>query len=97
MKKIILLVGFILFLVFPPKAWDQTQNSGYGGAGAEYMRQMQQQTNDQKGQGEEQHPQNNKTDDFQQKQFGKSAEMKDREAKQKQNNDLKTDKTQDKN
>ena len=96
MKKIILVVGFILFLVFPPKAWDQTQNSGYGGAGAEYMRQMQQQTNDQKGQGEAQHPQN-KTDDFQQKQFGKSAEMKDREAKQKQNNDLKTDKTQDKN
>ena len=96
MKKIILLVGFILFLVFPPKAWDQTQNSGYGGAGAEYMRQMQQQTNDQKGQGEAQHPQN-KTDDFQQKQFGKSAEMKDREAKQKQNDDLKTDKTQDKN
>ena len=96
MKKIILVVGFILFLVFPPKAWDQTQNSGYGGASAEYMRQMQQQTNDQKGQGEAQHPQN-KTDDFQQKQFGKSAEMKDREAKQKQNDDLKTDKTQDKN
>jgi len=96
MKKIILVVGFILFLVFPPKAWDQTQNSGYGGASAEYMRQMQQQTNDQKGQGEKQQPQN-KTDDFQQKQFGKSAEMKDREAKQKQNDDLKTDKTQDKN
>ena len=96
MKKIILGVGFILFLVFPPKAWDQTQNSGYGGACAEYMRLMQQQTNDQKGQGEAQHPQN-KTDDFQQKQFGKSAEMKDREAKQKQNDDLKTDKTQNKN
>ena len=97
MKKIILLVGFLLW-VFPPIAWDQNQNPGYGDAGAEYMRrQIQQQTNDQKDQGEKQQQPQNKTGSFQQKQFDKSAAMKDREAQQKQKGDLETDKTRDEN
>ena len=97
MKKIILLVGFLLLWVFPPIAWDQNQNPGYGGAGAEYMRrQIQQQTIDQKDPVEKQQPKN-KTEGLQQNQFGKPAAMKDREAKQKQKGDLETDKTQDKN
>ena len=96
MKKIILMLGFLLLCVFPPKAWDQNQNSSYGGADAVYMRQMQQQTIDQKDQEEKQQVQN-KTNDFQQKQFGKSAEMKDREDKQKQKGDLENNINSDKN
>ena len=93
MKKIILLAGFFLILVFPPKAWDQDQNYGnYGAGGAEYLRQMQQQqqTNEQKIQNEKQRSQN-KTEGLQQNQFNKPLEMKDREAKQKQKGDLEND------
>ena len=91
MKKIILLAGFLLLWVFPPKAWDQDHNYGnYGAGGAEYLRQMQQQTINKKDQAEKQQPQN-KTDGLQQKQFYKAGELRDREAKQKQKGDLEND------
>jgi hypothetical protein len=80
MKKIILLISFILLLVFPPIAWDQDQN--YGAGSVEYMRQQERQMNDNKAQVENQQTEN-KTDGLEEKQLKKAGELRDQEGKQK--------------
>lgn len=80
MKKIMLLAGFLLIMVFPPKAWDQTYGTG---GGAEYMRQMQQQTINKKPQVQQQQQTENNTDGLEQKQLKTPDEERDQDDKQK--------------
>jgi hypothetical protein len=86
MKKIILLVGFFLLLVFPAKAWDQNPTSGY--EDEEFMRQSQlnEETTDQKGPMDKQQVQN-KTGDLKPKNLNKPLDTKDQEDQQKQHLD----------
>jgi hypothetical protein len=98
MKKMILLLSFILLWVFPPKAWNQVPNYGSGGASAEFMRQMERQTNDQKNQIDQQQQQpQNKTEGLNQKQFSKELGKKDQEAPPKKKTGSEDDKNHIKN